>query len=60
MYQSNYGYYPNNTGLRQTIAPQVPMAQPMTALKGHPVSSPESFQRDLSRVDHAKRRCGRS
>jgi len=41
MYQSNYGYYPTNTGLRQTIAPQVPMAQPIAALKGHPVSSLE-------------------
>lgn len=41
MYQSNYGYYPNNAGLRQTIAPQVPMAQPIAALKGHPVSSLE-------------------
>ena len=40
MYQSNYGYYPTNTGLRQTIAPQIPIVQQST-LKGHPVSSLE-------------------
>lgn len=47
MFQSNYGAYnPSQmNGLRQTIAPQQPVAMPQPApipyLKGHPVSSLE-------------------
>lgn len=45
MYQSNYGYYQpaQMPGVRQTIAPQVPVAIPQQQpiLKGRPVSSLE-------------------